>query len=62
MLLWYFCTQKTSYEMLRSLVGSEMCIRGIYTADQDTRNVIELYSAPLDGSTAPVKLLTLIHI
>ena len=23
----YFCKQKTAYEMLRSLVGSEMCIR-----------------------------------
>ena len=23
----YFCKQKTAYEVLRSLVGSEMCIR-----------------------------------
>jgi Tol biopolymer transport system component len=28
----------------------------IYAADQDTDEVLELYSAPMDGSSAPVKL------
>ena len=42
MLLFFFFKQKTAYEMLRSLVGSEMCIRDsreIYLAG---RSVIEL--------------------
>ena len=26
-MVFFFCKQKTAYEMLRSLVGSEMCIR-----------------------------------
>ena len=31
-MIFFFFKQKTSYEMLRSLVGSEMCIRDrIYT-------------------------------
>ena len=29
----FFCKQKTAYEMLRSLVGSEMCIRDRFFAD-----------------------------
>ena len=31
----YFCKQKTAYEMLRSLVGSEMCIRDSYLTLRD---------------------------
>ena len=33
MVLFFFFKQKTAYEMLRSLVGSEMCIRD--SADED---------------------------
>ena len=36
--VFFFCRQKTAYEMLRSLVGSEMCIRDRstdYTAIHD---------------------------
>ena len=32
--MFFFFKQKTAYEMLRSLVGSEMCIRDSYTASQ----------------------------
>ena len=28
----------------------------VYSADQDTENLIELYITPLDGSAAPTKL------
>jgi Tol biopolymer transport system component len=30
--------------------------RVVYVADQDTDGVVELYSAPIDGSTSPAKL------
>ena len=33
-LFFFFFKQKTAYEMLRSLVGSEMCIRDSYIIDQ----------------------------
>ena len=32
-LFFFFFKQKTAYEMLRSLVGSEMCIRDSYCAE-----------------------------
>src|SRR5665254_19570 len=41
-----FFKQKTAYEMLRSLVGSEMCIRdrrrGTQKTDEEVREVVEL--------------------
>ena len=33
----FFFKQKTAYEMLRSLVGSEMCIRDSYYCDRMRR-------------------------
>ena len=34
LLVFFFFKQKTAYEMLRSLVGSEMCIRDSWVADR----------------------------
>ena len=41
----FFFKQKTAYEMLRSLVGSEMCIRDRYSAENRS-------SAPAGDRTA----------
>ena len=35
----FFFKQKTAYEMLRSLVGSEMCIRDRYEAAEQSEHV-----------------------
>ena len=36
-MMFFFFKQKTAYEMLRSLVGSEMCIRDRVKAEEHTR-------------------------
>ena len=41
----FFFKQKTAYEMLRSLVGSEMCIRDRSGAGQSARLVVAGRSA-----------------
>ena len=43
--MFFFCffKQKTAYEMLRSLVGSEMCIRDRNLREFDT----DIYQVPL---------------
>ena len=70
MLLWvfFFFKQKTAYEMLRSLVGSEMCIRdrsgasaAVASLGAGTRASHSLES----WMTVPVRsmlVLSLIHI
>ena len=47
-LFFFFFKQKTAYEMLRSLVGSEMCIR------DSTRSVIPRPRAVTPGSARPL--------
>ena len=37
LILFFFFKQKTAYEMLRSLVGSEMCIRDRHRGEADGR-------------------------
>ena len=47
----FFFKQKTAYEMLRSLVGSEMCIRdrlGIEQLVDGSQPVVEGVDEPVD--------------
>ena len=66
--LFFFVKQKTAYEMLRSLVGSEMCIRdrcilvcptGALSEVDSTRKVWEALGNP---KKHVVVQLSLIHI
>src|SRR5674536_76343 len=66
-LLWFvffFFKQKTAYEMLRSLVGSEMCIRDRYGAawalqelltikSDDVPGRVKVYEAIVKGENIP---------
>ena len=55
----FFCKQKTAYKMLRSLVGSEMCIRDSYSLGFQ-RFVI--FDNDLQGITVDApRLVDLIH-
>eukprot|EP00658_Telonema_sp_P-2_P078370 TRINITY_DN7320_c0_g1_i2.p1 TRINITY_DN7320_c0_g1~~TRINITY_DN7320_c0_g1_i2.p1 ORF type:complete len:352 (+),score=87.22 TRINITY_DN7320_c0_g1_i2:37-1092(+) len=54
----FFFKQKTAYEMLRSLVGSEMCIRD-RVSTQSTGNPILLHRGGLETSTLSLGHLTL---
>ena len=60
-LCFFFFKQKTAYEMLRSLVGSEMCIRdrpGIRTVQQARENASVLAAGPLpEAETAEITAL-----
>ena len=64
----FFFKQKTAYEMLRSLVGSEMCIRDSSAAmlkDAGAGHVIVGHSERRTDhgeSNETVKALSLIHI
>ena len=66
--LFFFFKQKTAYEMLRSLVGSEMCIRDSSTsvyAQTISDNVVinEVDTNPFgDDSMTVAEWLSLIHI
>ena len=68
MWVFFFFKQKTAYEMLRSLVGSEMCIRDRCSAARRVRKGIEpILGSPhrQAGSAAHGRLLdqlSLIHI
>eukprot|EP00658_Telonema_sp_P-2_P029684 TRINITY_DN22536_c0_g2_i2.p1 TRINITY_DN22536_c0_g2~~TRINITY_DN22536_c0_g2_i2.p1 ORF type:complete len:242 (+),score=70.24 TRINITY_DN22536_c0_g2_i2:95-820(+) len=42
----FFFKQKTAYEMLRSLVGSEMCIRDRYMMRPDVQAALHVQDAP----------------
>ena len=66
--VFFFFKQKTAYEMLRSLVGSEMCIRDrgfnlieslFLDADGDGRFEDDEQALASDAETSP---LSLIHI
>ena len=67
-LCFFFFKQKTAYEMLRSLVGSEMCIRDRSTASR----CIHLFDRKVDDIVyffiflciirLLIKYLSLIHI
>eukprot|EP00658_Telonema_sp_P-2_P084299 TRINITY_DN9321_c0_g1_i1.p1 TRINITY_DN9321_c0_g1~~TRINITY_DN9321_c0_g1_i1.p1 ORF type:complete len:121 (+),score=37.37 TRINITY_DN9321_c0_g1_i1:46-408(+) len=46
----FFFKQKTAYEMLRSLVGSEMCIRDSINAEYGGQTAEECSTAPAAGS------------
>ena len=67
-LLFFFFKQKTAYEMLRSLVGSEMCIRdrpkfvqlGIQAAESMRPQLAALADA--SPQFAQYEKLSLIHI
>ena len=48
-MVFFFFKQKTAYEMLRSLVGSEMCIRDRYAG----RDVLPLWVADMDFAAPP---------
>eukprot|EP00658_Telonema_sp_P-2_P043275 TRINITY_DN31216_c0_g1_i1.p1 TRINITY_DN31216_c0_g1~~TRINITY_DN31216_c0_g1_i1.p1 ORF type:complete len:301 (+),score=48.63 TRINITY_DN31216_c0_g1_i1:27-929(+) len=39
--IFFFFKQKTAYEMLRSLVGSEMCIRDSYSVEEEAAYLIQ---------------------
>ena len=60
----FFCKQKTAYEMLRSLVGEEMCIRDRdHTVDDLIQMVgIGLRDLTPDEFQRVVTHLSLIHI
>ena len=66
--MFFFFKQKTAYEMLRSLVGSEMCIRDSFTpAMREADDVCFIGSSLfVDTAEALAKsgdlLLSLIHI
>ena len=68
MFYFFFFKQKTAYEMLRSLVGSEMCIRDRQEAEQeddaaDGDGAGDLLApATLDQVAATLQGLSLIHI
>src|SRR5678816_2028402 len=50
MFCFFFFKQKTAYEMLRSLVGSEMCIRDSYYIKQYEQETNYVANVLLDGS------------
>eukprot|EP00658_Telonema_sp_P-2_P001439 TRINITY_DN10538_c0_g1_i1.p1 TRINITY_DN10538_c0_g1~~TRINITY_DN10538_c0_g1_i1.p1 ORF type:complete len:505 (-),score=91.08 TRINITY_DN10538_c0_g1_i1:152-1666(-) len=52
-MFFFFFKQKTAYEMLRSLVGSEMCIRDRYTAIPTPPSESPNASASVDSSPQP---------
>ena len=64
----FFFKQKTAYEMLRSLVGSEMCIRDRYIGDTKAYTVEKTDVVKGGGIVAQVEGhrvavgLSLIHI
>ena len=64
----FFFKQKTAYEMLRSLVGSEMCIRDRYSVAKSANAGGWWGASPSKNSTmskaiAPApRTLSLIHI
>src|SRR5678816_2468776 len=49
MYFFFFFKQKTAYEMLRSLVGSEMCIRDRYKPMRDLSNMTDTMSKAAVG-------------
>eukprot|EP00658_Telonema_sp_P-2_P041721 TRINITY_DN2986_c0_g1_i16.p1 TRINITY_DN2986_c0_g1~~TRINITY_DN2986_c0_g1_i16.p1 ORF type:complete len:107 (+),score=11.35 TRINITY_DN2986_c0_g1_i16:42-362(+) len=49
MIFFFFFKQKTAYEMLRSLVGSEMCIRDRSIAARLSSQLNDEYSMRIDG-------------
>eukprot|EP00658_Telonema_sp_P-2_P075018 TRINITY_DN64382_c0_g1_i1.p1 TRINITY_DN64382_c0_g1~~TRINITY_DN64382_c0_g1_i1.p1 ORF type:complete len:181 (+),score=57.31 TRINITY_DN64382_c0_g1_i1:33-575(+) len=50
----FFFKQKTAYEMLRSLVGSEMCIRDSHKNTQEKLGVLEyIHGTIISGRTNP---------
>ena len=64
----FFFKQKTAYEMLRSLVGSEMCIRdrgnggALDFEMNDGKNVLVYGDVAVYRPQGRVQLLSLIHI
>ena len=66
--LFFFFKQKTAYELLRSLVGSEMCIRDSNLTWERQEPVLDVSGLFPDGPVhvtdvdAQVPLLSLIHI
>ena len=68
LIFFFFFKQKTAYEMLRSLVGSEMCIRDrtktlICTCDCSWRPMAVRFTAKTAKTlTAAIHALSLIHI
>ena len=66
--VFFFFKQKTAYEMLRSLVGSEMCIRDRNTGAGGSRTSVPLTwllvsaAVGLAGASALELRLSLIHI
>ena len=66
--VFFFFKQKTAYEMLRSLVGSEMCIRDRANTEQwavaDENGKFEIRNIPRGKNTISVSCLclSLIHI
>ena len=68
MISFFFFKQKTAYEMLRSLVGSEMCIRdraylalgGVHATKKDFKSAADVYDKAVTAIGTPD--LSLIHI
>ena len=66
--VFFFFKQKTAYEMLRSLVGSEMCIRDSPLVDKipPSRSILclvtDLHPIVRDGNNRKYIQLSLIHI
>ena len=60
----FFCKLKTAYEVLRSLVGSEMCIRDrLAVAPADACDTLEVVFETTNMPTeTPTLYLSLIHI
>ena len=64
----FFFKQKTAYEMLRSLVGSEMCIRDSFMSANEARQdpsklkVGDVVVWKQNGASHVGLLLSLIHI
>src|SRR5674536_220397 len=53
----FFFKQKTAYEMLRSLVGSEMCIRDSAIKPQHTQFLVDMFARELVRA-APWRLMS----
>ena len=59
----FFFKQKTAYEMLRSLVGSEMCIRDRLKRDAQPQKALNrLYKFTPLQSTFGIQLLALVNL